>query len=73
VFTAGLDRWWPGEASIGKPPMKAAALEPRLGGRWYELNEDGSQADVGKVLVWDPPSASSSAGTSTATGNPMLW
>ena len=24
-------------------------------GRWYELSEDGSQADVGKVLVWEPP------------------
>ena len=24
-------------------------------GRWYELSEDGSQADVGKVLIWEPP------------------
>ena len=55
VFTAGLDRWWPRTHTIGKPPMKAAVMEPRLGGRWYELSEDGSQADVGKVLVWDPP------------------
>src|SRR6201999_3932830 len=55
VFTTGLGRWWPREASIGKPPMKAVVLEPRLGGRRYELSEDGSQADVGKVLVWDPP------------------
>jgi uncharacterized protein YndB with AHSA1/START domain len=55
VFTAGLDRWWPRTHTIGKPPMKAAVMEPRLGGRWYELSEDGSQADVGKVLVWEPP------------------
>jgi uncharacterized protein YndB with AHSA1/START domain len=55
VFTAGLGSWWPGKASIGKPPRKTSILETRLGGRWYELSEDGSEADVGKVLVWEPP------------------
>jgi uncharacterized protein YndB with AHSA1/START domain len=55
VFTSGLGRWWPRTHTIGKPPMQTAVLEPRLGGRWYELSEDGSQADVGKVLVWEPP------------------
>jgi hypothetical protein len=49
VFTSGLGRWWPRTHTIGKPPMQTAVLEPRLGGRWYELSEDGSQADVGKV------------------------
>jgi uncharacterized protein YndB with AHSA1/START domain len=55
VFTSGLGRWWPRTHTIGKPPMQTAVLEPRLGGRWYELSADGSQADVGKVLVWEPP------------------
>jgi len=55
VFTSGLDRWWPRKAGIGKAPMKAVVFEAQLGGRWYELAEDGSQADVGKVLVWEPP------------------
>ena len=56
VFTEGLDRWWPRKATIGTAPMKTVAIEPRLGGRWYETGTDGSQCDVGKVLVWDPPS-----------------
>ena len=56
VFTAGLDRWWPRKASIGATPMKAMMIEPRLGGRWYEVGADGSQATVGRVLLWDPPS-----------------
>jgi uncharacterized protein YndB with AHSA1/START domain len=55
VFTERLDRWWPRKASIGTAPMKAVTIEPRLGGRWYETGEDGSQCDVGKVLLWDPP------------------
>ena len=55
VFTAGLDRWWPRKASIGKAPLKTSVLELRLNGRWYQIGEDGSRADVGKILVWEPP------------------
>jgi uncharacterized protein YndB with AHSA1/START domain len=55
VFTAGLGRWWPLEHGIGKTPRKAVVMETRLGGRWYELAEDGSQTNVGKIIVWEPP------------------
>lgn len=55
VFTSGLGRWWPHKGSIGGVPMTAMVMETRLGGRWYELGEDGSQADVGKILLWEPP------------------
>src|SRR5262245_16066197 len=55
VFTAGLGRWWPRNRGIGRMPMKAPVMETRLGGRWYELAEDGSQATVGRIIVWEPP------------------
>jgi len=55
VFTSGLGRWWPRDKGIGKLPMKTAVMETQLGGRWYELSEDGSEATVGKIIVWDPP------------------
>ena len=55
VFTAGLSKWWPRDHGIGKPPMKMPKFEPWLGGRWYEISEDGSEADVGRVLIWEPP------------------
>ena len=55
VFTSGLGRWWPRNHSIGSAPVKTVVMETRLGGRWYELGEDGSQANVGKILLWEPP------------------
>jgi uncharacterized protein YndB with AHSA1/START domain len=55
VFTEGVDRWWPRQHHIGKSPMARAVIEPRLGGRWYAISEDGSECDTGKVFAWDPP------------------
>lgn len=55
VFTSGLGRWWPLEHGIGKTPRKGAVMETRLGGRWYELADDGTQTNIGKIIVWEPP------------------
>jgi uncharacterized protein YndB with AHSA1/START domain len=55
VFTAGLGRWWPLDHGIGKTPRKAVAMKTRLGGRWYELAEDGTETNVGRIVVWEPP------------------
>jgi uncharacterized protein YndB with AHSA1/START domain len=56
VFTAGFDRWWPrSHHLVAGVEMKTAVLETKPDGRWYELNEDGSTCDWGRVLAWEPP------------------
>jgi len=55
VFTAGIGRWWPRSHCIASSPQKDVVLEPKVGGRWFEIGEDGSQCNWGKVLAWDPP------------------
>lgn len=55
VFTDAFDRWWPRTHKIGKSEMARAVIEPRPGGRWYEVGVDGSECDWGEVLAWEPP------------------
>jgi len=55
VFTENFDRWWPRGHHIGKADLKAAVMEGRPNGRWYEVGVDGSQCDWGYVIAWEPP------------------
>jgi uncharacterized protein YndB with AHSA1/START domain len=56
VFTNGIGQWWPKTHAIGNAELDKPVIEPRQGGRWYQLGTDGSECDIGRVLVWDPPS-----------------
>lgn len=55
VFTSGIGRWWPKTHAIGDAELDKPVIEPREGGRWYQLGVDGSECDIGKVLAWEPP------------------
>ncbi len=55
VFTSDMGAWWPESHHIGTAALSAAIIEPRVGGRWYELDSDGTTCDWGLVLAWDPP------------------
>ncbi|HXC56754.1 MAG TPA: SRPBCC family protein [Rhizomicrobium sp.] len=55
VFTNGIDRWFPRSHSIGASPLLRSVVESRLGGRWYSVHEDGSEAVIGVMKVWEPP------------------
>jgi len=55
IFTQNIGRWWPRDKTIGSSPQTDVVLEPGVGGRWYEVGQDNSQCNWGKVLVWAPP------------------
>jgi len=55
LFTEGLNKWWPlATHSVGEEQAETCVFEGRVGGRIYETMKDGSQADWGKVLAWEP-------------------
>ena len=55
LFTARIASWWPVRThSYGGDDVKSVVLEPRVGGRLYEVTADGEQ-DWGTVLAWEPP------------------
>jgi uncharacterized protein YndB with AHSA1/START domain len=55
VFLAGMGRWWPKDHSLLGSPQRDVVVEPRAGGRWYEIGEDGSEYEWGRVIDYDAP------------------
>ena len=55
VFAGSLSAWWPKEYSISPVGMADFVVEPRTGGRWYEVGTDGGECDTGHVTVYEPP------------------
>ena len=55
VFTAGLTRWWPLDCGIGPKPRTKVLMEPRLGGRWLEISDQGAETCVATITTWEPP------------------
>lgn len=55
VLTEHMSTWWPKSHHVGASAMVRCVVEPEVGGRWYEVGEDGSECLWGHVLVWEPP------------------
>jgi uncharacterized protein YndB with AHSA1/START domain len=55
IIANGIGPWWPKTHHIGSADLDRPVIEPRTGGRWYEIDVDGSQCEIGKVLAWEPP------------------
>lgn len=55
IFTSGMGRWWPKSHKLGEAELDRQIIEPTEGGRWYQLNVDGSECAIGNVAAWEPP------------------
>jgi hypothetical protein len=54
TFVSGMGKWWLKSHSLLKSPQRDVVIEPREGGRWYEVGEDDSEQMWGRVLAWEP-------------------
>jgi hypothetical protein len=56
LFTQAMPSWWPvGSHSIGGARAREVRFEGGLGGRIYEVLDDGTEYDWGRVTAWEPP------------------
>ncbi len=47
--------WWMKSHSLVPSGQKDVIIEPRAGGRWYEIGNDGAEQDWGKVATYEAP------------------
>jgi uncharacterized protein YndB with AHSA1/START domain len=56
AFTAEIGQWWPlSSHSVARERARGVTIEPRLGGRIFETDASGAEAEWGRVLDWSPP------------------
>lgn len=55
LFTSDMAAWWPATHHINSSPFIEIVIEPRAGGGWFEVGQDGTTCQWGSVLEWDPP------------------
>lgn len=55
LFTAGIGKWWPLLThSVGEEEAETCYFEGWVGGRIVEVLKNGTQAEWGRVLSWEP-------------------
>ncbi|MET8989384.1 SRPBCC domain-containing protein [Nonomuraea wenchangensis] len=56
TFTKKLATWWPIDSFSMEPgKVRDVCLEEWVGGRIYEVLDDGRENDWGHILTWEPP------------------
>ncbi len=47
IFTEHMGHWWPATHHVGDTPFRDVIVEPRTGGRWYEIDVKGETGRMG--------------------------
>ena len=57
-FTREIGQWWRPNALFAFSARKPGRLtmQPGVGGRLIETYDDGSELEIGRIKVWEPPS-----------------
>jgi uncharacterized protein YndB with AHSA1/START domain len=57
IFTREIGRWWPVKRgfSFDRERAHEIFLDDRVGGRFYERFNDGSESEIGRVIRCEPP------------------
>lgn len=55
VFVERIGEWWPKAYTFSGDDLAQITIEPRAGGRWYEVDPHGRRLDWGEVRVFEPP------------------
>jgi uncharacterized protein YndB with AHSA1/START domain len=55
VFTGQIGLWWMKSHSLQPSGQRDVIIEPKAGGRWYDVGEDGTEMEWGRVLEWEAP------------------
>jgi Activator of Hsp90 ATPase homolog 1-like protein len=54
VFTEQTGQWWPNGFTASGDRLADVVVEGKVGGRVYEMNDEGDTYDWGTVTVWEP-------------------
>ena len=56
LFTARIADWWPlATHSVAEERAVTCVLEPGVGGRVFERDQDGAEHEWGRIIDWQPP------------------
>jgi len=55
VFCEEIGQWWPKGPSFGGKPLADMVIERRVGGRFFERYEDGTEYEIGRITAYQPP------------------